>query len=48
MISIEKALRHMAWSNQVVFREVSNLPEDIYEGHKNRERSMFQFIPVLK
>jgi uncharacterized damage-inducible protein DinB len=30
MISIEKALRHMAWSNQLVFREVSNLPEDIY------------------
>ena len=30
MISIEKALRHMAWSNQLVFQEVSKLPEDIY------------------
>jgi uncharacterized damage-inducible protein DinB len=30
MISIEKALRHMAWSNQLVFQEVSKLPEEIY------------------
>ena len=30
MISIEKALRHMAWSNQLIFQELSKLPEDIY------------------
>jgi uncharacterized damage-inducible protein DinB len=30
MISIEKALQHMAWSNQLIFQEISKLPEDIY------------------
>ena len=30
MISIELALKHMAWSNQLIFDEVSKLPEDIY------------------
>lgn len=30
MISIEKGLKHMAWSNQEIFNEVSKLPADIY------------------
>jgi uncharacterized damage-inducible protein DinB len=31
MISINKSLKHMAWSNQEIFKELSNLPENIYE-----------------
>ena len=30
MISIEKALLHMAWSSQKIFDEISQLPETIY------------------
>ena len=30
MISIEVSLKHMAWSNQLIFEEVSKLPEEIY------------------
>ena len=30
MISIEVSLKHMAWSNQLIFEEVSKLPADIY------------------
>ena len=30
MISTEVSLKHMAWSNQLIFEEVSKLPEDIY------------------
>jgi len=31
MISLEVALKHMAWSNQKVFHEISELPSDIYQ-----------------
>ncbi|MEN9736536.1 MAG: hypothetical protein RL129_1247 [Actinomycetota bacterium] len=30
MISIERGLRHMAWSNQRIFEELATLPEEIY------------------
>ena len=30
MISTEVSLKHMAWSNQLIFEEVSKLPEEIY------------------
>ena len=30
MITIEKSLRHMAWSNEQIFFELSQLPDDIY------------------
>ena len=31
MISLEVALKHMAWSNQKVFHEISELPSDFYQ-----------------
>ena len=31
MISIEKLLNHMAWSNQKIFDEFSKLPDGVYE-----------------
>jgi len=30
MISITKSLEHMAWSNQQIFKALSELPEEIY------------------
>ena len=30
MITIAKSLRHMAWSNEQIFFELSQLPDDIY------------------
>ena len=30
MNAIEYALKHMAWSNQEIFKEIAQLPEDIY------------------
>lgn len=30
MISIEKSLRHMAWSNQKIFEEISKMPDEVY------------------
>lgn len=30
MITIEKSLKHMAWSNQKIFAELSTFPGDIY------------------
>ena len=30
MITIEKALKHMAWSNQEIFNEISKMPQGIY------------------
>ena len=30
MFSLDKALRHMAWSNQIFFENISKLPEDVY------------------
>ena len=36
MITIEKSLRHMAWSNQLFFDDISKLPSDIY-GHRVSE-----------
>ena len=30
MITLEKALRHMAWSNQNIIKEISKIPDDIY------------------
>lgn len=30
MITIEKSLRHMAWSNEQIFFELLQLPDDIY------------------
>ena len=31
MISLEIALKHMAWSNQKLFHEIGELPSDIYQ-----------------
>ena len=30
MITIEKALKHMSWSNQEIFNEISKLPSEAY------------------
>lgn len=30
MITLDKALRHMAWSNQNIIKEISKFPDDIY------------------
>lgn len=30
MMTLEKALKHMAWSNQLFFDEVAKLPESVY------------------
>lgn len=30
MITIEKALKHMAWSNQEIFNAISKMPDEVY------------------
>ena len=49
MNAIEIALKHMAWSNQKIFTEIAELPEDIYglsaaEGEWSIGRLLTHFI----
>jgi uncharacterized damage-inducible protein DinB len=49
MITIEKSIKHMAWSNQEIFSALTKLPQDIYpltaaEGEWNVGRILRHFI----
>lgn len=53
MITIDKSIKHMAWSNQQIFSELVQLPQDIYqlraaEGEWNVGRILRHFIEAAE